>query len=61
MSEAREIVGAVDTFLERLRHAQREPWPHRVLMEIECINDPDELDAVARLAQERAALLRSAR
>jgi hypothetical protein len=49
--------GAVDTFLERLRPVERSPWPHRVLMEIECITDPVELEAVKRLIDERIAWL----
>lgn len=34
-------------------------WPNRLLMEIECITDPDELEAACNLGLKRVALLRS--
>jgi len=49
---------AVDTFLERLRPVERSPWPHRLLMELECVNDIAELEAVKRLIDERIAWLK---
>lgn len=51
-------------FLDRLPDLDTEfpglrSWPNRLLMEIECITDPDELEAACNLGLKRVALLRS--
>lgn len=58
MSPPRDPGTVHDAFIESLGTAQRSPWPHRLLMEIECVNDPDELEAAMRIGMERVAWLR---
>lgn len=57
MSELRDFLDrlpALDTKFPGIRS-----WPNRLLMEIECITDPDELEAACNLGLKRVALLRS--
>ena len=53
------ITQAIDKFLESLPETGQSQWPNRLLMEIECITDPVELEAVKILIDERIAWLRS--
>jgi len=49
---------AADRFLDSLPEVGQSQWPNRLLMEIECINDPVELEAVKILIDERIAWLK---
>ena len=49
---------AVDDFLDSLPGVTESQRPNRLLMEIECINDPVELEAVKILIDERIAWLK---
>ena len=49
---------ARDRFLDSLPEVGQSQWPNRLLMEIECINDPVELEAVKILIDERIAWLK---
>jgi len=48
----------VDSFLETLPEPGQSQWPNRLLMEIECITDPVELETVKILIDERIAWLK---
>lgn len=50
---------SIDSFLDELPAVAASEWPDRLLMEIECIADPEELEAVKVLLDERIAFLRS--
>jgi hypothetical protein len=50
---ARPCHQAVERFLETLPEVTESQWPNRLLMEIECITDPVELEAVKILIDER--------
>ncbi len=47
-----------DRFLDTLPEVGQSQWPNRLLMEIECITDPVELEAVKILIDERIAWLK---
>ena len=49
---------ARDRFLDSLPEVGQSQWPNRLLMELECITDPVELEAIKILIDERIAWLK---